>query len=47
MMISQGLTEFQGQITGTAYNLLMAGLLIAVIPVLIVSRSRRRGRPFP
>jgi ABC-type glycerol-3-phosphate transport system permease component len=42
MMISQGLTEFQGQITGTAYNLLMAGSLIAVIPVLIVAMFAQR-----
>jgi ABC-type glycerol-3-phosphate transport system permease component len=42
MMISQGLTEFQGQITGIAYNLLMAGSLIAVIPVLIVAMFAQR-----
>ena len=42
MMISQGLTEFQGAITGTAYNLLMAGSLIAVIPVLIVAMVAQR-----
>jgi ABC-type glycerol-3-phosphate transport system permease component len=42
MMISQGLTEFQGQITGVAYNLLMAGSLIAVIPVLIVAMFAQR-----
>jgi multiple sugar transport system permease protein len=42
MMISQGLTEFQGQITGTAYNLLMAGSLIAVIPVLVVAMIAQR-----
>jgi ABC-type glycerol-3-phosphate transport system permease component len=42
MMISQGLTEFQGQITGVAYNLLMAGSLIAVIPVLIVAMAAQR-----
>jgi ABC-type glycerol-3-phosphate transport system permease component len=42
MMISQGLTEFQGQITGVAYNLLMAGSLIAVIPVLIVAMIAQR-----
>lgn len=42
MMISQGLTEFQGQITGVAYNLLMAGSLIAVIPVLIVAMVAQR-----
>lgn len=42
MMISQGLTEFQGQITGVAYNLLLAGSLIAVIPVLIVAMVAQR-----
>ena len=42
MMISQGLTEFQGAITGTAYNLLMAGSLIAVGPVLIVAMFAQR-----
>jgi multiple sugar transport system permease protein len=43
MMISQGLTLFQGQITGTAYNLLMAGSLIAVVPVLIVAMIAQRN----
>jgi ABC-type glycerol-3-phosphate transport system permease component len=42
MRISQGLTEFQGQISGTAYNLLMAGSLIAAIPVLIVAMIAQR-----
>jgi ABC-type glycerol-3-phosphate transport system permease component len=42
MMISQGLTVFQGQITGIAYNLLMAGSLIAVVPVLIVAMIAQR-----
>jgi ABC-type glycerol-3-phosphate transport system permease component len=42
MMISQGLTEFQGQISGTACNLLLAGSLIAVIPVLIVAMFAQR-----
>ena len=42
MMISQGLTIFQGQITGTAYNLLMAGSLIAVVPVLVVAMIAQR-----
>lgn len=42
MMISQGLTIFSGQLTGTAYNLLMAGSLIAVIPVLIVALIAQR-----
>lgn len=42
MMISQGLTIFQGQIQGTQYNLLMAGSLIAVVPVLIVALFAQR-----
>jgi ABC-type glycerol-3-phosphate transport system permease component len=42
MMISQGLTIFQNQITGTDYNLLMAGSLVAVIPVLIVAMFAQR-----
>jgi multiple sugar transport system permease protein len=42
MMISQGLTVFQGQITGTTYNLLMAGSLIAVVPLLIVAMIAQR-----
>lgn len=42
MLISQGLTEYQGQITGIAYNLLMAGSLIAVIPVLVVAMVAQR-----
>lgn len=42
MMISQGLTIFQGQLLGTQYNLLMAGSLIAVIPVLIVAMLAQR-----
>jgi ABC-type glycerol-3-phosphate transport system permease component len=42
MMISEGLTIFQGQLTGTAYNLLMAGSLIAVVPVLIVAMIAQR-----
>lgn len=33
---------FQGQLTGTAYNLLMAGSLIAVVPVLIVAMFAHR-----
>jgi multiple sugar transport system permease protein len=37
MMISQGLTIFEGTISKVSYNLLMAGSLIAVIPVLIVA----------
>jgi ABC-type glycerol-3-phosphate transport system permease component len=42
MMISQGLAVFQGQLTGTADNLLMAGSLIAVVPVLIVAMFAQR-----
>lgn len=42
MMISQGLTIFQGQLQGTQYNLLMAGSLIAVVPVLIVAMFAQR-----
>ena len=41
-MISQGLTVFQWQLTGTAYNLLMAGSLIAVVPALIVAMFAQR-----
>ncbi|HEY2269555.1 MAG TPA: carbohydrate ABC transporter permease [Streptosporangiaceae bacterium] len=37
MMISQGLTIFEGTISKVSYNLLMAGSLIAVVPVLIVA----------
>ena len=37
MMISQGLTIFDGQISKVSYNLLMAGSLIAVVPVLVVA----------
>ena len=42
MMVSQGLTIFQGQLQGTQYNLLMAGSLIAVVPVLIVALIAQR-----
>jgi multiple sugar transport system permease protein/sn-glycerol 3-phosphate transport system permease protein len=42
MMISQGLTIFDGQISRVTYNLLMAGSLIAVIPVLIVAMVTQR-----
>ena len=42
MMISQGLAVFQGQLTGTADNLLMAGSLIAVVRVLIVAMFAQR-----
>jgi ABC-type glycerol-3-phosphate transport system permease component len=37
LMISQGLTIFEGTISKVSYNLLMAGSLIAVVPVLIVA----------
>jgi ABC-type glycerol-3-phosphate transport system permease component len=42
MMISQGLTIFDGQISRVTYNLLMAGSLIAVVPVLIVAMVAQR-----
>jgi ABC-type glycerol-3-phosphate transport system permease component len=42
MMVSEGLTVFASQINGTAYNLLMAGSLIAVVPVLIVAMIAQR-----
>lgn len=37
MLVSQGLTIFSGQLKGTEYNLLMAGSLITVLPVLVVA----------
>lgn len=37
MMVSQGLTIFEGTISKVSYNLLMAGSLIAVVPVLVVA----------
>jgi hypothetical protein len=37
MMISQGLTIFEGTISKVSYNLLMAGSLIAVVRVLVVA----------
>lgn len=42
MMVSQGLTIFSGQISKVSYNLLMAGSLIAVVPVLIVAMVAQR-----
>jgi ABC-type glycerol-3-phosphate transport system permease component len=42
MMVSQGLTVFQSQLKGVTYNLLMAGSLIAVIPVLVVAMIAQR-----
>jgi multiple sugar transport system permease protein/sn-glycerol 3-phosphate transport system permease protein len=42
MMVSQGLTVFQSQVKGVTYNLLMAGSLIAVIPVLVVAMIVQR-----
>jgi multiple sugar transport system permease protein/sn-glycerol 3-phosphate transport system permease protein len=42
MMVSQGLTIFQAQINKVSYNLLMAGSLIAVVPVLIVAMIAQR-----
>jgi len=42
MMISQGLTIFQANINQVEFNLLMAGSLIAVVPVLIVAMFAQR-----
>lgn len=42
MMISQGLTIFEGQLNQVSWNLLMAGSLIAVVPVLIVAMFAQR-----
>jgi ABC-type glycerol-3-phosphate transport system permease component len=42
MMISQGLTIFGGEIGKVSYNLLMAGSLIAVVPVLVVAMVAQR-----
>jgi ABC-type glycerol-3-phosphate transport system permease component len=42
MMISQGLTIFQANINEVEFNLLMAGSLIAVVPVLIVAMFAQR-----
>jgi ABC-type glycerol-3-phosphate transport system permease component len=42
MMVSQGLTIFQANINQVAYNLLMAGSLIAVLPVLVVAMIAQR-----
>jgi ABC-type glycerol-3-phosphate transport system permease component len=42
MMISQGLTIFSGQISKVTFNLLMAGSLIAVVPVLVVAMFAQR-----
>jgi ABC-type glycerol-3-phosphate transport system permease component len=42
MMVSQGLTVFQANINQVSYNLLMAGSLIAVVPVLIVAMIAQR-----
>jgi ABC-type glycerol-3-phosphate transport system permease component len=42
MMVSQGLTIFEGQISKVSYNLLMAGSLIAVVPVLAVALVAQR-----
>ncbi len=43
MMVSQGLTVFQADpINKVSYNLLMAGSLIAVVPVLIVALVAQR-----
>lgn len=42
MMLSQGLTIFEAQISKVSYNLLMAGSLIAVVPILIVAMLAQR-----
>jgi multiple sugar transport system permease protein/sn-glycerol 3-phosphate transport system permease protein len=42
MMVSQGLTIFNAQISRVSYNLLMAGSLIAVVPVLVVAMILQR-----
>lgn len=42
MMVSQGLTVFNGQISHVSFNLLLAGSTIAVIPVLIVAMFAQR-----
>lgn len=42
MMVSHGLTIFQGQISRVTYNLLLAGSAIAVVPVLVVAMILRR-----
>jgi hypothetical protein len=42
MMISPGLTIFQANIDEVEFNLLMAGSLIAVVPVLIVAMFAQR-----
>jgi multiple sugar transport system permease protein len=42
MMVSQGLTIFQANVNRIAYNLLMAGSLIAVVPILIVALIAQR-----
>jgi ABC-type glycerol-3-phosphate transport system permease component len=43
MMVSQGLTIFQADpINKISYNLLMAGSLIAVVPVLVVAMAAQR-----
>jgi ABC-type glycerol-3-phosphate transport system permease component len=42
MMISQGLTIFDAQISRVSFNLLMAGSTIAVVPVLIVALILQR-----
>ncbi len=43
MMVSQGLTVFQANpVNKVSYNLLMAGSLIAVVPVLIVAMVAQR-----
>jgi ABC-type glycerol-3-phosphate transport system permease component len=42
MMVSQGLTIFSANINRIEYNLLMAGSLIAVVPILVVALVAQR-----
>jgi ABC-type glycerol-3-phosphate transport system permease component len=42
MMVSQGLTIFQANVNIVQYNLLMAGSLIAVLPILVVALIAQR-----
>jgi ABC-type glycerol-3-phosphate transport system permease component len=42
MMVSQGLTIFEANINRIEYNLLMAGSLIAVLPILVVALFAQR-----
>ncbi|RLV48526.1 carbohydrate ABC transporter permease [Nocardioides mangrovicus] len=42
MMVSQGLTVFQAQVNKVSYNVLMAGSLISVVPILVVAMIAQR-----